>query len=294
MRSFRTLFGLLLLMGASVAAGYGLSGSFQQPTSGSNSRSSEAPAATFPKDVYPETGNRLPPIKREELDEAGKKLYDEGGPRAAFGPGRIRLYSPPVAAYMNGVNDYLRKKSGLETRLSELAILVTARELDCEYVWTAHEPQGLEAGLPQETIDIVKYRKSPNALGEKEAVIIELGREAIGKHQVSSGTAARALDLFGKRGLVDVISLMGDYASTAILLVLSTSTCARPIGRSCRFRDPGCGLGVIASSPRPTAGRLSGSLSAARKGCLRSDPIERRGSWSSRKVCVDLLAFAAI
>jgi 4-carboxymuconolactone decarboxylase len=101
---------------------------------------------------------------------------------------------------------------------AELAILVTARELDCEYAWTAREPQGLEAGLPQETTDIVKYRKSPRALGEKEAVIIELGREAISKHQVSSGTAARALDLFGNRGLVDVISLMGDYASTAILL----------------------------------------------------------------------------
>src|ERR1700693_152895 len=51
MRSFRKLSGLLLLMGASVAAGDGLSGSFQQPTSGSTSRSSEAPAAAFPKDV---------------------------------------------------------------------------------------------------------------------------------------------------------------------------------------------------------------------------------------------------
>jgi hypothetical protein len=80
MRPLRRSFGLLLLTGATVAAGYGLSGSFQQPTSGSNSRSSEAPAAAFPNDVYPETGNRLPPIKREELDEAGKRLYDEGGP----------------------------------------------------------------------------------------------------------------------------------------------------------------------------------------------------------------------
>jgi 4-carboxymuconolactone decarboxylase len=168
--------------------------------------------------VYPETGNRLPPIKRENLGQTGKQLYDGGGSGAAFGPGRIRLYSPPVAAYMNGVNDYLRKKSGLETRLAELAILVTARELDCEFVWTAHEPQALQAGLQQETIDIVKYRKSVKGLGEKEAVIIQPGREAIGKNQVSSGAAARGLNLFGNQGLVNVVSLMGDYASTAILL----------------------------------------------------------------------------
>ena len=217
MRSFRKLLGLLLVIGASAAAGHDLSGLSQQAASGSSGRS-QASAVAFPKDVHSETGNRLPPIKREELDETGKKIYDGGGPGTAFGPGRIRLYSPPLAAYMTGVNDYLRKKSGLETRLAELAILVTARELDCEYVWTAHEPQGLQAGLQQETIDIVKHRKPLKGLGEKEAVIIQLGREAIRKHQVSSATAARALNLFGNQGLVNVVALMGDYASTAMLL----------------------------------------------------------------------------
>ena len=218
MGSFRKLLGLLLVVGASVAAGYDLSRLSQQATSGSSASENRPSAATFPKDVHPETGNRLPPINREQLDETGKKFYDAGGPEAAFGPGRIRLYSPPVADYMNGVNDYLRNKSGLETRLAELAILVTARELDCEYVWTAHEPRGLKAGLPPETIDIVKYRKPLKGLGDKEAVIVQLGREAIGKHHVSSETAARGLNLFGNEGLVNVASLMGDYAATAILL----------------------------------------------------------------------------
>jgi 4-carboxymuconolactone decarboxylase len=218
MRSFRKLLALLLVVGASVAAGYDLSRLSQQAASGSNTSQTTSSVTTFPKDVYPETGNRLPPIKREQLDETGKKLYDGGGPEAAFGPGRIRLYSSPVAGYMSGVNDYLRNKSGLETRLAELAILVTARELDCEYVWTAHEPRGLQAGLPQETIDIVKYRKPLKGLAEKEALIVQLGREAIGKHHVGSDTVARGLDLFGNQGLVNIASLMGDYAATAILL----------------------------------------------------------------------------
>ena len=85
-------------------------------------------------------------------------------------------------------------------------------------MWTAHEPQGLKAGLQQQTIDVVKYRKSTDGLAEKDAVIITLGREVIGKHHVSSATAARALSLFGNQGLVNIVSLMGDYASTAILL----------------------------------------------------------------------------
>ena len=218
MKSFRTLIGLSLLVGTSVAAGHALTRLSEQATSGGSGKSLQASAVTPPKDIYPDTGNRFPAIKREALDETGKKLYDARGPGDAFGPGGIRLYSPPVADYMTGVNGYLRRKSGLDPRLVELAILVTAREMDCEWVWTSHEPAAQKAGLEQEIIDTVKYRKPLTTLGEKEAVTILLGRESLGKHKVDSDTFARALRLFGNQGLVNVVSLMGDYASTSILL----------------------------------------------------------------------------
>ncbi len=218
MRSFRILIGLLLLVGAGVIAGPRPNGPSEQAATGGAASSPQAVAAAFPKDIHPETGNRLPQVKREDLDDAGKKLYDTRAPGGGYGPGGIRLYSPLVAQYMSDVNDFLRHKSGLDPRLVELAILTTAREMDCEFVWTAHEPMGLKAGLSQETIDVVKYRKSLNGVSEKEAAIIQLGRESIGKHQVSSETAAHALGLFGNQGLVNFASLIGDYASTAILL----------------------------------------------------------------------------
>ena len=217
MRSFRILIGILLLIGAGVAARRILSGRSGQ-AAGAAATSSQASTGTFPKDVNANTGNRLPAVKREDLDDAGKKLFDTRGQADSFGPGGIRLYSLPVAEHMGDVNDFLRHKSGLDPRLVELAILVTARELDCEYVWTAHEPQGLKAGLQQQTIDAVKYRKSTEGLAEKDAVIINLGREVLNKHHVSSTTAARALNLYGNQGLVNLVSLVGDYASTAILL----------------------------------------------------------------------------
>src|ERR1700688_1881222 len=218
MKSSQFLIALLLVIGTSVAAGHALSGRSEQATASAAATSALASGGTFPKDIYANTGNRLPAIKRDDLDDAGKKLFDMGGLADTFGPAGIRLYSPSVAEYMGSVNDYLRHKSGLDPRLVELAILVTARESDSEYVWTAHEPQGLKVGLQQETIDIVKYRKSPEGLPEKDAVIIQLGREAIGKHHVTSDTAARAMNLFGKPGLINIVSPMGEYASTAILL----------------------------------------------------------------------------
>ena len=218
MKPFQFLLGLLLVIGTSVAAGHALNGRSVQAAASAAGSSAQTSGGAFPKDVYAETGNRLPAIKRDALDDAGKKLFDTRGQVDAFGPGGIRLYSPAVADHMSGVNDYLRHKSGLDPRLVELAILVTARESDCEYVWTAHEPQGLKAGLQPETVDVVRFRKSTEGLAEKDAVIIQLGREAVSKHHVSSGVAARALNLFGKQGLVNIVSLMGDYASTAILL----------------------------------------------------------------------------
>lgn len=208
---------LLLVIGVIVSAGHALCGrpGLAASTAGSSAQSS---TGAFPKDVYADTGNRLPAIKREDLDDAGKTLFDLRGPGDSYGPAAIRLYSLPVAEHMGAVNNYLRYKSGLDPRLVQLAILVTARESDSEYEWTAHEPQGLKAGLQPEIIDVVKYRKSTDGLAEKDAVIIRLGREVLGKHHVDSDTAARALNLFGKQGLVNIVSLMGDYASTAILL----------------------------------------------------------------------------
>jgi len=183
MRSLQSVTSLLLVTGVTVVAGQ----------------------ATFPKDVYPETGNRFPAIRAGLTPDA-------------FGPGAIRQYSPSVAEPMTAVNEYLRRKSGLDNRLVELAILVTAREMDCVYVWTAHEPAAQKAGLQQEIIDVVKYRRPVTKLAERDASIVQLGREAFGKHKVSSDTFARAEKQFGKQGLVNIVALMGDYAATTLLL----------------------------------------------------------------------------
>ncbi len=217
MRPSHTLTGLLVL-GIAVAFGPALGQTSEQAVSGAAGRGAQASGGTRPGDVHLETGNRFPAITRDALNDAGKKLYDARGVADGFGPGAIRLYSPPVAEAMTTVNDYLRRKSGLEPRLVELAILITAREMDSEYVWTAHEPAALKAGLEQQIIDTVKYRRPLTTLGEKEAVIVQLGRDSIGKHKVDSDTFARAVKLFGHQGVVNLVALMGDYAATTILL----------------------------------------------------------------------------
>jgi 4-carboxymuconolactone decarboxylase len=218
MKPVRSVIGLLLVIGTSMSGGHALAGRSERTAAVPAGMPAQSAATAFPKDIYPDTGNRLPALKREELDDAGKKLFDAKIPADSFGPGAIRLYSLPVAEQMGAINTFLRNKSGLDPRVVQLAILVTAREFDSEYVWTAHEPQALKAGLQPEVIDVVRFRKSPEGLADKDAVIIQLGRDAIGKHHVSPEVTARAVNLYGKQGIVNIVSLMGDYASTAILL----------------------------------------------------------------------------
>ena len=119
---------------------------------------------------------------------------------------------------MGSENDYLRKRSGMDPQVREMAILVTVRELDSQYIWTSHEPQAREAGVSQKVIDVIRDRRPLVGLEEKEQVVIQLGREAVGQNKVHSETFARALKLWGRQGLVNIVSLMGNYAANAILL----------------------------------------------------------------------------
>jgi hypothetical protein len=147
MRPFQFLISLFLVIGTSVVAARELSVQSGQIPSATGGASFQSGAA-FPKDINSTTGNRFAPIQREELDDVGKKVYDDNmvGSSGAFGPVGIRLYSPIIADDMYEMNEYLRRKSGLEPRLAELAILVTAREMDSQYVWTAHERLAQKVG----------------------------------------------------------------------------------------------------------------------------------------------------
>jgi 4-carboxymuconolactone decarboxylase len=180
--------------------------------------SPEAYKASLPPDVHPETGNRFPKPTREELDDLGKKMLDALPANSRGGPSSVRIYSPRIAEVMRMENDYLRLESGMDPQIKELAILVTVRELDSQYIWTSHEPQARQAGVSPEAIDIVKHGRPLAGLSEKESIIIQLGREAVGQHKVGSETFARAIRLLGRQGLVNVVALMGNYAANAILL----------------------------------------------------------------------------
>jgi 4-carboxymuconolactone decarboxylase len=179
--------------------------------------------APLPKDIYPQSRNRLPPPKREDMDDYGKKVFDElTGPRISWTKQvPLRLYSPRLAKPMSDAHSYLKFETGLGDRLTEIAVLVTARELDNQFEWTQWEIHARMAGagyVEPAIIDTIKYNKPVTGLGEKETDIIKFGRELFGKKRVSPETFAQTLRLFGPRGTVDLTNLMALYSATALEL----------------------------------------------------------------------------
>jgi 4-carboxymuconolactone decarboxylase len=177
----------------------------------------------MPSDIDPRSGFRLPLPNREDLDEAGKTAYDRGTrPGATIaglqGPAGLQLFSPKTAAHHSAINRYLRFEAGFTPHVREVAILTTAREMDSQFEWVAHEPEAIKEGVPQNVIDVIKHRRSTAGLDETDAIVIELGRQIWRDHKVTSEAFAKVKSIFGPNKLVELVMLMGNYAATAALL----------------------------------------------------------------------------
>jgi 4-carboxymuconolactone decarboxylase len=177
-------------------------------------------------DIDPHSRCRLPFVDRDALDPETRAMFDahqKGGShtlRGLRGPGGIKLHSPTLAKHARPVGRYLRAEAGFSGRVREVAILITARCCDSQFEWTAHEPEAIRQGVPRETIEAIRLNGPVDGLDATDALIITLGREALQQRKVRPETYRRALETFGVRRLVDLVALMGNYASTAVLLTV--------------------------------------------------------------------------
>lgn len=220
---------LLLITVISCAFSLGLSGRSQAAEAGFTL---PAPlrATDFPEDIFMDSLARLPQVHREDLDAAGRVAFDTyvspgtGYETGLRGPIGVWMNSPALAQALFDVRQRVRYESDRDQRLTELAIISTAREINNQYEYTAHEPLAVAAGLEQDIIDIVRFRRPVDGsvqaagLGETERVIIEFAREVISEERVSSEVFARAIDVFGAEGVTDLTGLIGYYSFVAITL----------------------------------------------------------------------------
>ena len=175
--------------------------------------------------------DRMPPIPPDKLTEAQKKAaeaFAEGRGYQIRGPFVPLIRSPEVMLRAKAMSDYLRFKSVLEPRINELAIIITAREWTQQYVWQAHQPAALKAGLRREIADAIADGRRPAGMADDEEIAYDTATEILRLKRVSDATYARATAKFGEQGVIDLLGVIGYYNFLAI--VMNATRTAMPAG----------------------------------------------------------------
>ncbi len=174
---------------------------------------------------------RMPIIPDDQMTDAQKAAaatFAEGRGYAVRGPFAAMLRSPEVMLRAKAMGDYLRFKSTLPPRLNELAIIVTARHWGQSYEWHAHRPLAEKGGLRAEIADAIADGRRPTAMSIDEEAVYDFATELHVNKCVSDPTYARALALFGEKGIIDLTAVNGYY--TLIAMVLNVARTALPAG----------------------------------------------------------------
>lgn len=172
---------------------------------------------------------RLGPIPVVEMTPeqraAAQAVID--GPRGAlYGPFVPLLRSPELLACTQRLGEYLRYRSAIGSRLTELAILVTARQWDQQVEWAIHAPIAAQAGLPPAVIDAIAARQAPQQMLADEQAVYDFCHELHSTKQISNATWAAAMMLLGEKGVTDLLGINGYY--TLLAMVMNGAQSAPP------------------------------------------------------------------
>jgi 4-carboxymuconolactone decarboxylase len=166
---------------------------------------------------------RIPLIAPQSDLNAEQKRVLEGllGRRGGRipGPYRFTLHCPEITELMHPFGELLRLKSTFALRLSEFAIIITARAWDCDYVFQAHAKIAVENGLNQSIVDALARNERPKFDKEDEEALYNYLTELFENHTISEKTHTRAKALFGVPGIVEITVLSGYYGMVAMTLL---------------------------------------------------------------------------
>ncbi|MGN6550705.1 MAG: carboxymuconolactone decarboxylase family protein [Pararhizobium sp.] len=150
-----------------------------------------------------------------------RKVFDAivDGPRGAvIGPLRAALHNPELASRWQQLGEILRYRTTLPARLSELAIVVTARRWNSPLEWTVHAEAARKAGLPETVLSAINAGEVPKFGDPQDAEVYAFSRELQLYGEVSSCTYAALHERWRERGVVELTAIIGYYTMVSMTL----------------------------------------------------------------------------
>lgn len=167
---------------------------------------------------------RLPVLDEAQMNEAQRSLMAaiRSGPRGASitprGPFAVWLHAPEFGHLAQALGGHCRYKTALPARLSEFAILCTARLWKAQYEWFAHAPMAEKAGVKPKTIADLRAGREPKSAPKDERAIYAFVRELYRTRRVSDRTYKRVHALLGDAAMVELVGILGYYVLISMTL----------------------------------------------------------------------------
>ena len=183
---------------------------------------------------------RLPTIPPAQYTDEQRRAAEEfvaARKVPVFGPFEPLMHSPQVMSQARSMGDYLRYHSAIGNTLSELAILVTAREWSQDYEWYVHQPIALKAGIKPEITAAIADGRRPAGMSDDEEIVYDFSTELHRNKRVSDLTFERAEKRFGKKGIVDLTGINAYYALLAMQLNVAQYALPQGGKKMVRFPD---------------------------------------------------------
>jgi len=166
-------------------------------------------------------GNRFKPLTYDEMNAPQKKMIDNllAGPRGgAEGPFNVLLRSPEMGDLAGTFGAATRFNTSMPRKLNELAIILVGRHWTSQFEWAAHHRAALQAGLSAAICDAIAEGKRPTSMAKDEEVVYNFVTELLNTTQMSDATFNATKAMFGERGIVDLVGVMGWYHTVSMLL----------------------------------------------------------------------------
>jgi 4-carboxymuconolactone decarboxylase len=185
---------------------------------------------------------RLAQLKEEDLNPAQQALLESlrAGPRGKSltlrGPFAAWMHAPEFGQLAQALGAHARYKTALEPRLSEFAILCTARFWKAQYEWFAHAPMALKAGVKPKAVEDLRKGRAPTSAPKDERAIYAFVQELYKNRRVSNPTYKRVRAFLSDAAMVELVGILGYY--TLISMTLNVFHMLPPESEKLPFAEP--------------------------------------------------------
>jgi len=167
---------------------------------------------------------RLALIDESHMSDAQRALLASlrAGPRGTSitprGPFAVWMHAPAFGELAQKLGAHCRYGTALSPRLSEFAILCTARLWRAQYEWFAHAPMAEKGGVRPKTIEDLRLGRMPNSAPTDERAIYDFVQELYKTRRVTDRTYKRMQSVVGDAAMVELVGILGYYALISMTL----------------------------------------------------------------------------